>query len=305
MSNDLNQLLIFAKVVEYGSFTAAARALSLPKTTVSRKVQELEERLSTRLLQRTTRKLALTEAGSIYYDYCARIAQEVEEAEHAVGRVQDVPRGTLRVSASFTFGMNVLVPILPEFMARYPEVQLRFDFRNDSPDLLTFGHDLAIRVGPLPDSTYAVRQLGETHMRLYASVDYLQRRAAPEEVEQLTAHDTLTLTNTERNGRFVWRLRDGHSEREINHRPHLIANDPAAIKFAALAGRGIALLPEILVRQELRAGSLQRLLPGWEAAPVSFNAVYPSRRGVSPKVRVFIDYLSEQLNQMLLPLADD
>ncbi len=299
MATDLNQLLVFARVVECGTFIGAARLLGLPKTTVSRKVQELEERLGTRLLQRTTRKLVLTEAGTIYYDYCARITQEVDEAEHAVGRVQEAPRGVLRVSASFTFGMNVLVPLLPEFMARYPEVRLHFDFRNDSPDLLTFGHDLAIRVGPLPDSTYATRKLGETCMRLYASPSYLGRHPELTEVEQLLQHETLTLINTERNGRFVWPLSDGHEQREVSHTPRLVANDPGAIKFAALAGRGIALLPEILVRKDLLAGYLHRVLPAWEAQPVTFNAVYASRRGLSAKVRVFIDYLVDSLNGML------
>lgn len=299
MATDLNQMLVFARVVERGTFIGAARLLGLPKTTVSRKVQELEERLGTRLLQRTTRKLVLTEAGTIYYDYCARIVQEVDEAEHAVGRVQEAPRGVLRVTASFTFGMNVLVPILPEFMARYPEVRLQFDFRNDSPDLLTLGHDLAIRVGPLPDSTYATRQLGATCMRLYASPDYLARQPAPTEVEQLPQHETLTLISSERHGRFVWALGDGHHQRDISHIPRLVANDPGAIKFAALAGRGIALLPEILIRQELLNGRLQRVLPAWEAAPVSFNAVYASRRGLSAKVRVFIDFLAEQFAEML------
>ena len=156
---DLNQLLVFAKVVEHGSFIAASRALGLPKTTVSRKVQELEERLGARLLQRTTRRVALTEAGAIYHEYCSRIVQDIADADLAVGRVHSAPRGELRVSASFSFGMGALVPIVPDFMARYPDIRLQLELRNDAVDLVAEGFDLAIRIGPLEDSSCAVRYL--------------------------------------------------------------------------------------------------------------------------------------------------
>lgn len=172
---DLNQLLVFAKVVEHGSFIAASRALGLPKTTVSRKVQELEERLGARLLQRTTRRVALTEAGAIYHEYCSRIVQDIADADLAVGRVHSAPRGELRVSASFSFGMGALVPIVPDFMARYPDIRLQLELRNDAVDLVAEGFDLAIRIGPLEDSSCAVRYLAESRLALYASPDYLAR----------------------------------------------------------------------------------------------------------------------------------
>lgn len=298
MEADLNQVLIFAKVVEQGSFIGAARVLALPKTTISRKVQELEERLGTRLLQRTTRRVSLTEAGAIYYEYCNRISQEMEDADHAVGRVQEAPRGTLRVSATFSFGMSALVPIVPDFMARYPDIHLQLELRNDAVDLVAEGFDLSIRIGPLADSSYAVRNLGESRMCLYASPAYLETRGMPGAPEDLGRHPTLTLSRLSRHGRFLWPLSDGHDIREIYLTPHLVANDPAVIKFAALAGLGVALLPAILVRQESDSGQLLPVLPEWEAPKTEFCAVYASRRGLSPKVRVFIDYLAERLNYL-------
>lgn len=298
MEADLNQLLIFAKVVEQGSFIGAARSLALPKTTISRKVQELEERLGTRLLQRTTRRVSLTEAGAIYYDYCNRIVQEMEDANHAVGRIQEAPRGFLRVSATFSFGMSALVPIVPDFMARYPDIHLQLELRNDAVDLVAEGFDLAIRIGPLADSSYAVRNLGESRMRLYASPDYLANQAGLDTPEELSRRPTLTLSRLARHGRFLWPLSNGHETREIYLTPHLVANDPGVIKFAALAGLGVALLPEILVRQETAEQRLVAVLPEWEAPKTEFGAVYASRRGLSPKVRVFIDYLAERLDYL-------
>lgn len=298
MNADLNQMLVFARVVERGSFIGAAQALGLPKTTVSRRIQELEERLGTRLLQRTTRRITLTESGSLFYDYCARIMQDVEDAELAVGRLHGAPRGQLRVSTTITFGMNIVVPMLPEFMSLYPEVRLRVDFRNDNVDLIEAGYDLAIRVGQLPDSTYAVRQLGETRQRLFASPLYLMQRPAPGELPELAEHATLSLIGNERHGRHVWELHHaaGHSE-SVVIQPQLATNDPNPLRLAAVVGQGIALLPELLVREELAKGSLLPILPEWSSAPVPFSAVFASRRGIPAKVRVFIDFLADRINR--------
>lgn len=295
MTADLNQLLVFAKVVEQGSFIGAARALALPRTTVSRRIQELEERLGTRLLQRTTRRVSLTEAGAIYYEYCSRIAQEMADAEHAVGRVQEEPRGTLRVSAAFSFGMSILVPVVPEFMKRHPEIDLQLELRNDAVDPVGEGFDLAIRIGPLPDSSAAVRLLGESRMALFASPDYLQRHGTPTTPEELAQHPALTLSRFCRHGRYFWPLGRGNETREVFLTARLVGNDPGVVSTAALAGLGIALLPAILVRRTIPDGALLPVLPEWEAPRVAFNAVYPSRRGLPPKVRVFIDFLVERL----------
>jgi DNA-binding transcriptional LysR family regulator len=298
MHSDLNQLLIFAKVVEQGSFIGAARALGLPKTTVSRKVQELEERLGTRLLQRTTRRVALTEAGATYHEYSSRIVQDLEEADNAVGRMREAPRGALRVSASFSFGMGALVPLVPEFLAQYPEINLQLELRNDTVDLLAEGFDLAVRIGSQTDSSYASRQLGRSRLYLYASPGYLEQHGAPAGPEDLPGHPTLTLSRFSRHGRYYWPLQNGHEEQEVYLTPHLVANDPGVIRYAAVAGLGIAILPAMLIRRELEEGSLQQVIPEWEGPPTEISAVYPSRRGLSPKVRAFIDFMGEKLEHL-------
>ena len=259
-------------------------------------MQELEERLGARLLQRTTRRVALTEAGAIYHEYCSRIVQDIADADLAVGRVHSAPRGELRVSASFSFGMGALVPIVPDFMARYPDIRLQLELRNDAVDLVAEGFDLAIRIGPLEDSSCAVRYLAESRLALYASPDYLARAGMPATLDEVARRPTLTLSRLGRHGRFYWPLaRQNGEARELAITPQLVANDPGVIKFAALAGLGVALLPVILIRPEVESGQLLPVLPDWEGPPTEIGAVYPSRRGLSPKVRVFIDFLSERL----------
>lgn len=301
---DLNQLLIFAKVVELGSFIAAARSLSLPKTTVSRKIQMLEANLGARLLQRTTRRVALTEAGAVYYDYCRQIVQAAEDAHAAVGQVHANPRGELRVAASFSFGMGALLPLIPAFMARYPEIRLQLALRNELVDLVAEGFDVAIRIGPLADSSYAVRYLGTSRLGLFASSAYVRQHGLPHQLEELHHHPSLTLSRFGRHGRFSWPLQRGHERRELAINPHLVANDPGVIKFAAVAGVGIALLPLMLIRQELAQGQLQSVLSAWEGPATDIGAVYPSRQGLPLKVRVFIDFISERLAHLSEPLSD-
>jgi len=160
MAHDLNDTLIFVKVVEQGSFTAAARLLGHPKTTVSRKVQELEERLGARLLHRTTRRLGLTEAGTVYYEHCQRIARELEQAQSAVSQLQSGPRGWLRFTVPYAVGVNWIAPLLGQFQAQYPEIRVDMHLGNEMLDLISGETDLALRVGPLPDSNLIARKLG-------------------------------------------------------------------------------------------------------------------------------------------------
>lgn len=169
MTHDLNDTLIFVKVVEQGSFIAAANALGLPKTTVSRKVQELETRLGARLLHRTTRRIGLTEAGSVYHEHCQRIARELEEAESAVGQLQSGPRGWLRFTVPYSLGITWIAPLLGEFHAQYPEIQLDMHLGNEKLDLIGGEADLALRVGALPDSNLVARKLGSLRTQVFAS----------------------------------------------------------------------------------------------------------------------------------------
>lgn len=295
MYRDLNDTLIFVKVVEQGGFTAAAQCLGLPKTSVSRKVRELEERLGTRLLKRTTRRIGLTEAGSLYYEHCRRIARELDEAEAAVNQLHGVPRGWLRVTAPYTLGINGLSPILPEFMTRYPEIRVELTLTNDYMDLVGADIDLALRVGALPDSTLSARRLGGFAGQIYASYDYLERYGEPLDPTELQHHRALFNSPQRASGRYTWTLRNGDDEADYPVTPVFVANDPSVLRGPLLAGTGLALLSNSLVEPLLASGRIRRVLSAWQYPGVELNAVYPPGRSMLPKVRLFVDFLLERL----------
>lgn len=288
---DLNDILVFARVVQAGSFTAAAHALSMPKSTVSRKVFELEERLGSRLLQRTTRKLSLTDVGRTYYEYAARIVSEVEEAERAVGLLEQEPRGLLRVTAPLNFGF--LGPIVATFLARCPEVQVELVCTDRVVDLVEERFDVAIRAGALGDSTLIVKNLGNARRFLIASRAYLQKRGRPSAPEELAQHDCMLFGVGV--DRAVYRLENGAKEVELAVRARLIVNDSDMLHAAAVAGLGIALLPIFRCAEDLQKHRLERVLEDWNAAPTPIQAVYPSTRHLSPKVKAFVEHLHAQM----------
>lgn len=296
MARDLNDTLIFVKVVEHGSFISAARALRLPKTTVSRKVQDLETRLGAQLLHRTTRKLGLTEAGNIYYDMCQRIARELDEAESAVGQLQGGPRGWLRFTAPYSLGVTWIAPLLGEFHARYPEVRIDMVLNNEPLDLIDKEIDVALRVGHLPDSNLVARRLAVFRTQVYASPGYLARHGEPLHPDDLQHHRALAMSKQRRNGQYVWTLSDG--QREVDYRidPVLVANDPAAVKGALLCGEGLLLASDIMMKAYAEQNLVQRVLAGWTGPEFDFNAVFPRGQMQSPKVRAFVDFLVERLN---------
>jgi LysR family transcriptional regulator for bpeEF and oprC len=292
---DLNELLVFARVVEHGSFVAAARLLGLPKTTVSRKVQALERRLGARLLQRSTRRVVPTEAGLVLHAHCARIADEIVAAEAAVGHLHDAPRGLLKVSAPFVFGTAFLAPVLPRFLERCPDVRIAIVLDEVGGEPLGREVDVAIRAGELPDSRVAFRPLGNFTRTLFAAPDYLLRRGRPEVPADLAGHEALVLGSEQRDGRSEWLLTDGTRRERVVVKSVLGANDPSFLVHAALAGRGIAKLPHALCHEHVAAGRLQRVLPGWSGPPVPLSALYPSRDGLAPKVRAFLDFLVDKV----------
>lgn len=295
MTRDLNDTLIFVKVVEQGSFTAAALALGVPKTSVSRKVQELEDRLGTRLLKRTTRRIGLTEAGALYFEHCRRIAHDLDEAEAAVNQLHGVPRGWLRVTAPYTLGINGLSPLVPEFMARYPEMRVELTLTNDTLDLVGSDIDLALRIGVLPDSTLSARRLGGFSGQVYASHEYLERYGEPLNPSELAHHRALVHTTARGLARHVWTLRNGDDEADYPVTPVFIANDPSVLRGPLIAGTGLALLSNTLVEPLLANGRVRRVLSAWHYPGVELNAVFPPGRSVLPKVRVFVDFLLERL----------
>jgi DNA-binding transcriptional LysR family regulator len=300
---DINEMLIFAAVASRSSFIGASRDLGIPKATVSRKVQDLEARLGVRLMQRTTRRIRLTDAGQAFQEHCLRIAAEVEDAEVAVSQIRGTPRGLLRVSAPFTLASVLLVPALPEFLARHPGVTLALTLRNDFEDLVKQGTDVALTALPLPDSSYSARVLARVPMRLYASPAYLRRRGVPAAPRELAEHATLMVVPPVRPGSPFWILESKGRQLEVPLKPVLAANDFTPIQAALLAGTGISLAPEPLMRADLEAGRLQRVLPEWSGPTLDVRAVFASKRGLLPRVRLFLDFLAEKAAQAVVGTA--
>ena len=212
MSHDLNDTLIFVKVVEQGSFIAAANVLRLPKTTVSRKVKDLETRLGAQLLHRTTRKLGLTEAGNIYYEHCQRIARELNEAASAVSQLHAGPRGWLRFTAPYSIGIDKISPLLGEFHAQYPEIRVEMLLANDTLDLISGEIDVALRIGNLPDSNLVARRLSTLRTQVYASPKYLARYGEPLHPDDLQHHRVLAMPKNRRGNAWAMELRDANGE---------------------------------------------------------------------------------------------
>jgi DNA-binding transcriptional LysR family regulator len=289
MLPDLNALHVFARVVQAGSFTSAARTLGMPKSTVSQRVAELEERLGARLLQRTTRRLGLTDAGRIYYDHCVRVMAEVEDADRAVASLQEAPRGLLRLTVLANSGF--LGPVLAEFLARFGGVQLDVLCTDRRVNLVEESFDLAIRAGALSDSTLIARKLGAIHFVLVASPRYLDRRGRPRSPQDLPQHDALIFSVGAQPSNL--RLTRGAEAHDVSLTPTLSVNDLDIIHDAASHGVGIALLPAYRCAEDLRANRLERVLPTWHAPAEPVHAVYPSGRHLSPKVKAMLDHLQQ------------
>ena len=296
MSHDLNDTLIFVKVVEHGSFISAAKSLRLPKTTVSRKVQELETRLGAQLLHRTTRKLGLTEAGNIYYEHCQRISRELAEAESAVSQLQGGPRGWLKFTAPYSIGIDKIAPLLGEFHARYPEVRVEMILTNEPLDLIGGEIDVALRLGNLPDSNLVARRLGTLRTQVYAATSYVARHGEPLHPNDLQHHRVLALAKQRHGNSYQWTLNDGTDNHDFAVNPILVANDPAALKGALLGGEGLTIAADVMVKPFVEQGYVQRVLAGWAGAEFNFNAVFPRGHTQSPKVRAFVDFLLERMN---------
>ncbi|MCH4564531.1 LysR substrate-binding domain-containing protein [Halomonas sp. EGI 63088] len=304
MLQDLNDALIFAKVVEQGSFIAAANQLHLSKTTVSRKVQGLEQRLGARLLNRTTRKLSLTEAGAVYFDYCNRIAQDLGEAESAVQRLEGSPRGWLRVTAPFTMCTEFTSVLVREFRAQHPQVRIEMVLSNDRLDLVANQIDVALRVGPLPDSTLVARPLARYRSFVYASDRYIAMHGEPREPAELAHHPALAKSTDQRGQRYLWQLRKEARQEEVEIDPIAIANDPFVLRGLLVEGQGLMLTSEIVACLGPEEQRLRRVLDGWEGPEVELNAVFPGGRLISPKVRTFVDFVVERMRIESLPPAE-
>jgi DNA-binding transcriptional LysR family regulator len=292
---DLNDIIVFTKVVETKSFTGAADALGLPKSTVSRKLAQLEERLGVRLVQRTTRKLALTEIGEAYYQRCSRIVADIHAAEQVVTDMQSTPRGRLRITASIDFTTRFLGNIVADFLAQHPDINVELEGTDRVVDMIEEGFDLAVRFGPMPESTLIARRMCGLHLILCASPEYLAKRGTPVSVDELDEHDHVLFTPTSRTQ--SWTLVGPNEQTfEFGRPARLASNNYGAVVDVALAGGGVACISEFMVTEQIKNGSLIRVLPDWATRPTEVHVVYPARQNLPPRLTLFLEHLSKALN---------
>lgn len=285
----LEGMRVFARVVELGGFAAAARRLEMSPAMATRHVAALEERLGARLLQRTTRQVRPTEAGRVYYERCVELLQGLEEADAAVGTVTVRPQGTLRVTAPVEFGNQHLVGPVIEFMQRHPGLAVMLDLSNRLVDVVDEGYDLAVRVTHAPDPALVARRLAVSRMRVVASPDYLAAHGHPGEPAALAERDCLCFAVPA--ARDHWSFRRDGAAATVKVRSRLLSTSSAALLGGVLAGAGVSWLPTFVCGEALRGGALVSLFPEYDVGALGIYVVYPHRRFLPAKVRLFIDFL--------------
>ena len=291
--NKLQAMEVFVQVVDCGSFTKAADALQLPKATVSTLVQSLETTLSAKLLHRTTRQVTVTSDGAAYYERCVRILSDVRDAEESLSRHRLSPSGRLRVDAPTGLSSEILLPALPAFFERYPDITMELGSSDRPVDLVEEGVDCAVRGGELVDSSLIARRVGVINFVTCAAPAYIERFGLPEHPRDLERHRCVNYFSAKTGKIFNWDFtRDG--ERIELALPGVIAlNDSNAYVEAGLAGLGIIFMSDYLLTGHLATGRVVRLLPEWRSDPLPVHIVYPQNRHLSAKVRVFVEWVSE------------
>jgi DNA-binding transcriptional LysR family regulator len=285
----------FTKVVGAGSFSAAAREMEVSQALVTKQIQDLESWLGARLLNRTTRRLNLTEVGTAFYERAARILEAVEEAKNAAGALQTAPRGRLRINAPVSFGLLHLAPVVTAFLQRFPDVSVELLVNDRLVDLLEGEFDVGVRIGRLRDSSLIARRIAPIRLAVCAAPDYLARRGTPRTPNDLARRDCLEYTFFESRGE--WRLLnpDGRVI-VVPVSGRYLANNADVLRTTAIAGGGIVLLPTFIVGEDLRAGRLVRLLPNHPPPEQGLHALYPPGRHLSAKVRSFVDFLVDRFS---------
>lgn len=288
----LDAMQLFVRVVDSGSYTAAAEQMEISRALASKLIQALEERLGVRLLHRTTRRLSLTEAGEAYYQRASNILVQLAEAESEAAELQVEPRGRLRVSAPMSFAVRHLGNLLGEFQHRFPRIELELSLNDRQVDLVEEGFDLAIRIARLADSSYVARQLAPAKLAVVASPAYLKRHGEPTIPTELARHNCLIYTLTPRPGEWVFL--HGEERTAVNVKGNLRVNNGDVLVRAAIDSAGIALSPTFMIGDELRAGTLVPLLTRWKVPAPGIYAIYPPSRALPAKTRSLIDFLAER-----------
>jgi DNA-binding transcriptional LysR family regulator len=288
---------VFAAVVDAGSFTVAAERLDMSRAMTSKYIATLEEHLGTRLLNRTTRRLSVTESGGVYYQRCVQILFDIEEAEQLAGQLSATPRGTLKITMPLAFGLHRLGPIVAEYAARFPDVRLELALSDRVVDLIEDGFDLAIRISALPESGLIARKLGVVSAVLCASPGYLKRHGTPRTLADLAAHSCLGYTYTKSGDE--WQLTLGEQDYAIPIAGAIKADNGDMLRLAALSDAGLIYQPQFIVAEDLAAGRLVRVLSDYASRELGVYAIYPSRKHLSAKVRTFVDFLVERCAPLL------
>ncbi len=296
----LDDFYYFAKVIEHGGYAKASRALGIPKSRLSRHVAALETRLGVRLVNRSTRRFVVTEVGQEVRRHATAMLAEADAAVEAVEFARAEPCGVVKASCPVALTQTTLAQYLPEFLARYPKIRLMLHATNRRVDVINEGFDVALRVRTVPtgEDGLVMRTFGSSSNILVASRQYLDERGRPERPEQLAQHATLSFSSE--TDRQTWELfdADGTSVR-IEHTPRLVCHDFPMLRAAVLAGLGIALLPESVVRGDLDSDTIEPVLPNWTLPLGVFHLVFPTRRGLLPSVRAFIDFLAERMPKLV------
>lgn len=288
----LADMVTFATVVDHDGFSSAANALNMSKSSVSRRVAALERRLATKLMERTTRRLTLTESGRLYYDHCSQMVRHAREADAAIRQMQSVPNGTLNLSLPETLGRAFILPLLPEFLHRFPSIRLNLTITSRKIDLVEERIDVAVRKGAIEDDCLLSVPLGSSTQYLYASPDLLDRIGEPQAPEDIAKHPFLTSTISA--GPVIASLWKDLEEVPVKVDPRLAVKDHEALLQMTLAGVGMSFLPVWMARSHVDAGSLCRVLPQFRGPSVDFNIVFPPNKGFVPSVRAFVDFLSNE-----------
>ncbi|MDZ5738323.1 LysR substrate-binding domain-containing protein [Pseudomonas asiatica] len=290
----LNGILAFVKTAESLSFVSAARSMGISASAVGKNVARLESSLKVRLFQRSTRKVSLTAEGQLFYERCRRILDDLQDAEAMLSHAIQAPRGRLRVSLP-TIGYRFLLPLMPAFRKAYPEIELEMDFNDHLVDLIDDGFDVVIRSGGLADSKLMSRKLGPFRFVLCAAPTYLARKGRPQTLADLERHDCLRYRFVTTGKIMDWSLGADPEITQLRLPTVLTLNNMEAMLMAAVDGHGIAYMPDFLVRESVRTGALESLLDAHTSDQGQFWALWQSSRHLSPKIRVFVDFIAERL----------
>ncbi|WP_342620124.1 LysR family transcriptional regulator [Rhodoferax sp. GW822-FHT02A01] len=290
------EMKTFAAVVDGGSFVQAADALNMSKPAVSRHVAELEQRLGVRLLHRTTRKLSLTEEGRQFYGRCKTVLADVEIAEEEITATSIAVKGLIKVNVPVSFGLWELAPLWPDFMGKYPEIELDITFADRIVDLVEEGYDLAVRIARLPNSSLVSRKLASTRLVLCASPAYLKKNGRPRHPSELTDHTVLSYSLLSTGDQ--WHFEGPQGGVSVTVKPRMRTNSGDTCIAAARKGKGVVLQPSFMVNADLQTGALVELMPDYRSIEFGIYAVYPTRQHVSPKVRALIDFLVKALKNV-------